>query len=81
MLAVFSRPPLIIVVISIIEVNVLSFGGGRPRPATAARSPLLGGDEVYDGGDDSAVFGLTVLPVHRGWIADFLLQQRVKFSL
>lgn len=77
-----SRPkswPLLIIVIIIlvIEVNVLPSRGRRPRSAmafSAACRLLLGGDEVYDGCDHSTVFGLTVLPVHRSWVTNFLLQ-------
>lgn len=67
---------LIVIVVVVIEEKVFSSWGRRPRPVvvfTAACGLLLGGDEVYDGRDDSAVFGLTVVPVHGSWIADFLL--------
>lgn len=75
---------IIVVVIIIIEVRVPSTGGRRPRPAVvlaAACGPFLGSDKVYDGRDDSAVFGLAVLPIHRSWVTDFVLQQRVQLSL
>ena len=53
-----------------------------PLSLVAPRSPLLlGGDEVYDGRDDGAVLGLPVVPVHRGRVADLLLQQDVQLPL
>lgn len=39
---------------------------------------LLGAEEVYDGGDDSTVFGTAVVPVHRLWSLDLLLQKGVQ---
>lgn len=83
------EPPLIIVIVIIvvvIEVDVLSPGSGGPRSSvactvSAARGLLLGGDEVYDGCNDSAVFGLTVVPVHRSGVTDLLLQQRIQLFL
>ena len=80
-----TRPLLIIVVIVVvIEMHVLSSRGRRPRSVvafSAACRLLLGGDEVYDGCDDSAVFRLTVLPVYRSRVTNFLLQQRIQLSL
>lgn len=77
-------PLLIIVIVVVIEVKVLSSRGRRPRsvvaPCAACRL-LLGGDEVYDGCDDSAVFGLAVLPVHGSGVTNFLLQQRIQLFL
>lgn len=54
--------------------NVLSSWGPRSviAPIAACRL-LLGGDEVYDGCDDGAVFGLPVLPVHGSGVANLLL--------
>ena len=75
---------IVVIIIIVIEVNVLSSRGRRPRSAiafSAACGLLLGGDEVYDGCDDSTVFGLTVLPVYRSRVTDFLLQQRIQLSL
>lgn len=75
---------IIIVIIIVIEVNVLSSRGRRPRSAitlSAACRLLLGGDEVYDGCDDRTVFGLTVLPVHRSRVTNFLLQQGIQLFL
>lgn len=69
---------LLIIVVVLIEVNVPPSWGRRPRPAVvlaAACRPFLGGDKVYDGCDDSTVFGLAVIPVHRSRVTDFLLQQ------
>lgn len=77
-------PLLIIVIIFVIEVNMLASWGRRPRSAiapTAACGLLLGRDEVYDGCDHSTVFGLTVLPVYRSRITNFVLQQRIQLFL
>lgn len=58
---------------------MLSSRGGRTVVTSAAAGELLlSGDEVDDGADDGAVFGLTVLPVHRSRILNFLLQQGVQ---
>ena len=39
---------------------------------------LLCGDEVDNGCDDSAVFGLPIGPVHGGGVSYLLLQERVQ---
>lgn len=75
---------LVIVVIIVLEVDALSSGGRRPCSAialSAACGLLLSSDEVYDGCDDCTVFGLTVLPVHRSGVTNFLLQQRIQLFL
>lgn len=69
----------VLLVIIVIEVKVLSSRGRRTVVTTAAAGELLlSGDEVDDGADDCAVFGLTVFPVHRSRILNFLLQQGVQ---
>lgn len=76
-MAFFSEQVLLVVIV--IEVKVLSSRGGRTVVTSAAAGELLlSGDEVDDGADDCAVFGLTVLPVHRSRILNFLLQQGVQ---
>lgn len=63
----------------VIKVKVLSPRGRRSVVTSAAAGELLlSGDEVDDGADDCAVFGLTVLPVHRSRSLNFLLQQGVQ---
>lgn len=76
-MAYFSERVLLVVIV--IEVKVLSSWGRRTVVTSAAAGKLLlRGDEVDNGADDCAVFGLTVLPVHRSRILNFLLQQGVQ---
>lgn len=66
----------VVIIIVLIKVNVLPSWGRRPHPAivlAAACRPFLGGEEIYDCCDDSTVFGLPVIPVHRSRVADFFL--------
>lgn len=69
---------LVLVTIIVVVILVTSSRGSVPRVNVG---PLLGGDEVYDGCDDSTVFGLAVAPVHRGGASDLLFQKRVQLLL
>lgn len=79
-----KKKNLLFIVVIVIKVSVLSSRCRPPCPAGATSTAcgfLLSSDEVYDGGDDGAVLRLTVLPVYRSRVTNFLLQQRIQLFL